>query len=166
MVPYSRTLFFIHHICNSFYLRIPNSPSIPPHAPLATSLFSVFVSLFLFCSWVHLSHILDSTYTCIKWYLSFFLRLSLLGMIISRSIHVAVNGNISAFLWLSSIPLYICTSSLSIHLSHLNIFLILALKAYQIMPTPHYHLFIVLSNASWGFSVSFFMFWIVLDFIL
>ena len=37
-------------------------------------------------------------------------------MIISGSIHVAADGNIS-FLWLSSIPLYVCTtSSLSTHL--------------------------------------------------
>ena len=35
-------------------------------------------------------------------------------MIISRSIHVAANGIISFFLWLSNIPLCICTiSSLS-----------------------------------------------------
>ena len=39
------------------------------------------------------------------------LSLTLLSMIISRSIHVAANGIILFFLWLSSIPLYICTSS-------------------------------------------------------
>ena len=40
-----------------------------------------------------------------------------LDMVISRSINVAANG-ILFFLWLSSIPLYICTTtSLSIHLS-------------------------------------------------
>ena len=39
-------------------------------------------------------------------------------MIISRSIHVAANGIISFFLWLSNIPLYRHpTSSLSIHVS-------------------------------------------------
>ena len=31
--------------------------------------------------------------------------------------HVAANGIIAFFLWLNSIPLYICTTSLSIHLS-------------------------------------------------
>ena len=42
----------------------------------------------------------------------------LLNMIISGSIHVAANGIISFFLWLSSIPLYLyTTSSLSVHLS-------------------------------------------------
>ena len=29
-------------------------------------------------------------------------------MIVSRSIHIAANGNISFFLWLSNIPLYVC----------------------------------------------------------
>ena len=42
--------------------------------------------------------------------------LTLLSIIISRSIHVTTNGITSLFLWLSSIPLYICTISLSIHL--------------------------------------------------
>ena len=43
---------------------------------------------------------------------------NLLNMIISRSIHVAANGIISFFLWLSNIPVCIyTTSSLSIHLS-------------------------------------------------
>ena len=37
-------------------------------------------------------------------------------MIISRSIRVATNGIISLLLWLSSVPLYMCTTSLSIHL--------------------------------------------------
>ena len=46
-----------------------------------------------------------------------FLCLTSLSMIVSRSIHVAANGIISFFLWLSNIPLYICTtSSLSIPL--------------------------------------------------
>ena len=47
--------------------------------------------------------------------------ISSLGMIISRFIHVAENGIISLFLWLSSSPLYYyrkrCATSFSIHLS-------------------------------------------------
>ena len=39
-----------------------------------------------------------------------------LSMIISRSIHTAVNSIISFFSWLSSIPLHICTTFLSIPL--------------------------------------------------
>ena len=57
--------------------------------------------------------------TC-RWYhmVLVFVCLSLLSVIISRSIPVATNGIISFLLGLSSIPLYICTtSSLSIHLS-------------------------------------------------
>ena len=50
-VLYSRTLF-IHPVYNSLHLLIPNSQSIPP-SPLpvlaTTSLFSMSVTLFLFC---------------------------------------------------------------------------------------------------------------------
>ena len=47
-----------------------------------------------------------------------FLLLTLLGMIISRSIHVVANDIIAFFFIASNIPLYTCTtSSLSIHLS-------------------------------------------------
>ena len=38
-------------------------------------------------------------------------------MIISSCIHIAASGIISLFLWPSSIPLYLCTTSLFIHLS-------------------------------------------------
>ena len=37
-----------------------------------------------------------------------FVWLTSLSMIMSRSIHVAANGNISFFLWLSNSPLYVC----------------------------------------------------------
>ena len=47
----------------------------------------------------------------IIWCLSFTVWLTSLSMIVSRSIHVAANGIISFFLWLSNIPL--CISSLS-----------------------------------------------------
>ena len=46
-----------------------------------------------------------------------FLWLISLSIIISRSIHTALSGRISFFLWLNNIPLYIyTTSALSIHL--------------------------------------------------
>ena len=81
-------LYIIVCICPS---QTPN-PSLP-HAPsplATTSPFSMSVSLFLFCRWVHLCHILDSTY---KWYhtVFVFLFLTSLSMKISRSIHVAAN---------------------------------------------------------------------------
>ena len=70
-VIYTKTLLFINPICNNLHLLtsvyIPHSQSFAPspHFPLATtSLFSVSVSLFLFCRYVHLWHIVDSTY---KW---------------------------------------------------------------------------------------------------
>ena len=39
--------------------------------------------------------------------------LTSLSVIISRSIHVAANGMIPCFLWLSSIPMHICATPCS-----------------------------------------------------
>ena len=64
-VLYSRTSLLIHFKCNNLHLPTPNSQSIPlpPCFHLATtSLFSVSMSLFLFCRQVHLCYTLDSTY--------------------------------------------------------------------------------------------------------
>ena len=61
----SRTILFIHpiYIKKSLHLLIPNCYSFPPPALLATtSLFFMSVSLFLFCTYIHLCCILDSTY--------------------------------------------------------------------------------------------------------
>ena len=68
IVPCGRTSLLIHSKCNSLHLPTPNSPPtiLPPPSLLATtSLFSTSVSLFLFCRYIHLCYILDSTY---KWY--------------------------------------------------------------------------------------------------
>ena len=47
-----------------------------------------------------------------------FVWLTLCSMIMSRSIYIAANSIISFFLWLSNIPLSVCsTSFLSIYLS-------------------------------------------------
>ena len=52
------------------------------------------------------------------WHLSFSVWLTSLDMILSRSIHIAMDGTISFFLWLSNLYVYRCTtSSLSISLS-------------------------------------------------
>ena len=59
-------------------------------------------------TFTQIPHITDT------WYLSFWL--TSLSMIIASCIHVAANSIISFFLWLSNILLYICTTSLSIHL--------------------------------------------------
>ena len=67
--------------CNSLHLLTLNSQSIPlpPPAPLATTcLFSMSMSLLLFCKWVHLCPILDSTY---KWYHMVFIFLFLLHLV-------------------------------------------------------------------------------------
>ena len=79
--------------------QTPN-PSLPHlSSPLATtSLFSMPVSLFLFCRKFYLCHILDSTYK--RYHMVFvFLLLTSLSMMISSSIHVATNGIISFFFY-------------------------------------------------------------------
>lgn len=69
---YSKTLLFIHPMCNSLHLLIP-APSPPPlpNPPIATaSLFTMSVSLFLFCRVeVHLCCILESTINDVLQYL-------------------------------------------------------------------------------------------------
>ena len=57
---HGRTALLIHSKCNSLHLLTPNCPSLPlpPPSPLATTgLFSMSMSLLLFCRWVHLHHI-------------------------------------------------------------------------------------------------------------
>ena len=60
----------------------------------------------------------------------------------SKSIHIAVNGKILSFLWLSSIPVCVCvcdiTSSLSIHL---------------LMDTGFFHILEILDNAAMNIGV-------------
>ena len=125
------------------HLITPISPSFPPlsFSSLATtSLFSLSVSLFLFHRYVHLCHILDSTFK----YFSFWIPS--LSMIISRSIHIAANGIISFFLWLSSIPLYMYSiffiySSVS---GHLGYFHVLAIVNSAIMNTGVHVSFLIM----------------------
>ena len=96
---YNRTLLFIHPIYNSLHLLNPNSQSFP--FPLATtSLFSMSVSQFLDHRYVHLCHLLDSTY---KWYhlVFVFLFLTYLGgssLVASMLLQMAL---FCSFLWLS-----------------------------------------------------------------
>ena len=75
------------------YQPVTPSPSHYLPAPPWQSLFSM--SLFLFCRWVHLCHILDSRY---KWYMVFvFLWMSSLSIKISSSIHVAAMALFCSF---------------------------------------------------------------------
>ena len=67
------------------------------------------------CKEIHLCHILDSTY---KWYhlVFVFLWCSDLSMIILNPFMLLQMALFYSFIWLRSIPLYMCTiSSLSIH---------------------------------------------------
>ena len=104
--------------CNSLHLLNPVHPS--PTSHLATSLFSISVSL---ChGYVHLCHVLDSTY---KWYHTC-LSLSDLPHLVWQSLWPVWQVHSCCCKWydfilllrLSSVPSYMCiTSSLSIHLS-------------------------------------------------
>ena len=74
------------------------------------------MSLILFC-YICLFCFVGSQRREIIQYVSFSIWLISLGKISSKSIHVVTSGKILFFLWLSNIPLYVCTtSSLSIHL--------------------------------------------------
>ena len=53
-------------------------------------------------------------------------------MIISRTIHVDANGNISFFIWLSNIPLYINQSSVDVHLGYFYVLAIVNSAAMNI----------------------------------
>ena len=64
----NRTLLFIHPICKSLYLLVPNFQSfpLPSHLPLGNHKSNLYIyKSVLFHRYVHWCHILDSTY---KWY--------------------------------------------------------------------------------------------------
>ena len=101
-------MFFIHPRYSSLYLLLPNSRSFPspPSAPLATvkgQLFSMSASLFLFHRYIHLCCLSDPTFKVFV-----FLFLSLLSVIISRSIHVAANGFVSLFFMAQYYSICVC----------------------------------------------------------
>ena len=102
-----RTLLLIHSKRNGLHQLTANLQSIPlPSPSAAANLFSMLVSLFLFCRQVHLCLILVCT--C-KWDHMVFAFLFLtfhssLSMIIYGCIHVVANGIGLLFLWLNSIP--------------------------------------------------------------
>lgn len=133
MIHHLYTALYIHHPKSSLFLSpyiwLPLPSSFSLHHPdpflsgnhynvvcLWVYLFWLFVCCFLF----YVPHMRE-----IIWFLSFSAWLTSPSMVLSRSIHVVANDNISLFLWLSSIVLYICTtSSLSNHL----------LKTFRLFP--------------------------------
>ena len=81
--------------------------------------------------------------TCIDditWYLSLSVWLTSLNMISSRSTYVAANGNISLFLWLSNIPIYMPLKGPSPgkSLSHVWLFVTPWTVAHQAPPSMEF----------------------------
>ena len=122
---YSRFLLVIHFIHNSVYMSIPISQFIPPPPPplhfpplVSIRLFSTSVSLFLPCKTVHLYHFSRFHIYVLIYDICF--SLSDLLHSVWQSLDPTNSLQMTqfhSFLWLSNIPLYICTtSSLSIHL--------------------------------------------------
>ena len=124
---YSRFLLVINFIHISVYMSIPIaqlSPPPPPHPcsfpPLVSiRLFSTSVSQFLPCKSVHLYHF--SRFHIYVFIYDICFSLSDLLHSVWQSLGPSMSLQMMQFhsvLWLSNIPLYICTtSSLSIHLS-------------------------------------------------
>ena len=118
-IKYGFMCYTVNPCCYLFYvcILIPYSEftHLPPSSLVTRSLFSMAVSLFLFLKEADLHYFLDSTY---EWYhiIFIFLWLASLSIIISRSIHVAANGNISLYFY-SSIIFY-CT-----YIPHLYLFI-------------------------------------------
>ena len=120
-------LYIIVYIYQS-YMSLP-----PSHSPMIiTSLFSIYVSLCMFCLCIHFYYFLDSTY---RWYHTVFVLvwLTSLSLIFSRSIHTAPNSSISFFFlsfvflglhqWYTEIPRLGAESravAASLHHSHSN----------------------------------------------
>ena len=124
---YSSFLLVTYFIHVTVYMSIPISQFIPPprpptpHFPPLVSIcfFSTSVSLFLPCKPVHLDHFSRFQIYALIYNICFSLSdlLHSVGQSLdpSTSLHMT---QFRSFLWLSNIPLYICTtSSLSICLS-------------------------------------------------
>ena len=114
----------VYPLCSSLSLLIPYHSLSFLSSMVTAGLFPM--SLFLFGIYIHLYYFLDSTY---KWYQTVFVfvLLILLSIIFSRSIHVASDGRISFFLWLSSIPLHVCI--------YIHIYICTSLFIYLLMDT-------------------------------
>ena len=97
---YSSLLWFIYFIIGSLYFVIPFTYFIHIHFPCllpSMSLFSVSMSLLLFCYVCLFVLCLDSTYKWNLWYMSFSLWLILFCLIHFRYIRIVIYGKISLF---------------------------------------------------------------------
>ena len=124
---YSRFLLVINFIHISVYMSIPiaqfSTPPSPPHCgflPLVSiRLFSTSVSQLLPCKAVHLYHFSRFHIHALIYDICF--SLSNLLHSVWQSLGPSTSQQMTqfrSFLWLSNIPLYVCTTtSLSIHLS-------------------------------------------------
>ena len=102
----------IYFTFGSVYTSMPLSHFVPVHPypslcprvhSLHLHLYSCLASRFFRTLYIFL----DSIYMCQHTVFVFLFLTYVTRMTVSRSIHVAANGRISFFLWLSSIPLYI-----------------------------------------------------------
>ena len=119
---YSRFSLVIYFIHISVYMSIPISQFIPPPPPfpplVSICLFSMSMSLFLPCKLVPLYHFSRSHIYALIYNICF--SLSDLLHSVRQSLGPSTSLQMTqfrSFLWLSNIPLYMCTTSLSIHLS-------------------------------------------------
>ena len=86
---------------NSLYLLIHYTYTVPPPLPTRNHNFVLYESAF-FVIFTSLLYFLDSTY---KWYQTEFVFRLFISLSMMPSESIAVNGTISLFWWLSSIPL-------------------------------------------------------------
>ena len=147
---YSRILFVISLIHISVHMSIPIAQFSTPPSPtpcsflplLSIHLFSTSVSRFLPCKPVHLYHFSRFHIYALIYDICF--SLSDLLHSVWQSLHPSMSLQMTqfcSFLWLSNIPLYICTtSSLSIHR-----------WAFRSLPWPGYCKYCC--NEHWGACV-------------
>ena len=124
---YSRFLLVMHFIHISGYMSIPISQFITPPPPsprcfpplVSIRLFSTSVSLFLPCKPIHLYHFSSFHIYALIYDICFSLSDLLHSVWQSQDASMSLQmTQFRSFLWLSNIPLYICTTpSLTIRLS-------------------------------------------------
>ena len=109
-------LLFIYFTYSNVYKPIPVSWFTTPQ-PLGNHVFLHLQLLFCFVNRISCTIFFKIPYISnITWYLAFCVLTYFTQVTVFKSIRVAANGTILFFLRLSNIPLYICTTSLSVPL--------------------------------------------------